>query len=325
MKVGFAVSGERIAYAETAQVLVYVAPDEGERRDLTGPLGIDLYDLESALDPDEVPRLELTADYLSIIWKRPQRATIADTLRFEVSTLGLFLRRDRLVVVLSEEPIPFGRKELQGSESLPDLVLRLLLHTVRHYMGHLKAIRQVTSSLEAKISSSMENRYLLQMFTFTESLTYYLDAIEGNGSVLQRLRNIADRLQLTPSVIAALDDLLLENGQCARQCQIHSSVLSGLMDARGTVVNNNMNVLLKNLTLINIIFLPLNLIAGIGGMSEYSMMTRGVDWRLAYALFSLGMILLGWVTWVLMVRATGHTPTRRGIRRWPWRRVTRLS
>jgi magnesium transporter len=97
------------------------------------------------------------------------------------------------------------------------------------------------------------------------------------------------------------------------------------MDARGTIVNNNMNVLLKNLTLINIIFLPLNLIAGIGGMSDYSVMTRGVDWRLAYALLSLGMILLGWVTWVLVVRATGHQPTRRGIRRRPWQRVTRLS
>jgi hypothetical protein len=37
-------------------VLVYVAPDAAEQRDLTGPLGIDPYDLESALDPDEVPR-----------------------------------------------------------------------------------------------------------------------------------------------------------------------------------------------------------------------------------------------------------------------------
>ncbi len=31
------------------------------------------------------------------------------------------------------------------------------------------------------------------------------------------------------------------------------------MDARGNLVNNNMNTLLKNLTLINVVFLPLNL------------------------------------------------------------------
>jgi magnesium transporter len=323
MKLGFAVSGEPIADGHTAPVLVYVAPQEAERQELTETMGIDRYDLDSAVDPDVIPRLELTANHLALLWKRPQRATLADTLRFEVSSLGVFLRPARLVVVLSEEPIPFGTKELRGAESLPDLVLRLLLNTVRQYMGHLKAIRQVTSSLEAKISSSMENRYLLQMFTFTESLTYYLNAIEGNGGVLLRFRNLAERLQLHPSQIATLDDLILENTQCARQAQIYSTVLAGLMDARGTIVNNNMNVLLKNLTLINIIFLPLNLIAGIGGMSEYSMMTSGMGWGLAYALFTVGMILVGWATWILIVRATGPRPIRR--RRRFWQRLTRIS
>ena len=82
-----------------------------------------------------------------------------------------------------------------------------------------------------------------------------------------------------------------------------TTVLSGLMDARGTIVNNNVNVLLKNLTLINIIFLPLNLIASIGGMSEFSAFTKSVGWKISYSLFSLGMVLLGWATWVLLVRA----------------------
>jgi magnesium transporter len=58
-----------------------------------------------------------------------------------------------------------------------------------------------------------------------------------------------------------------------------------------------MNVLLKNLTLINVVFLPLNLLASIGGMSEFSMMTTGIDWKLSYSLFMLAMVVLGWVTW----------------------------
>lgn len=82
-----------------------------------------------------------------------------------------------------------------------------------------------------------------------------------------------------------------------------------------------MNVLLKNLTLINIVFLPLNLIASIGGMSEWSMMTEGLDWRLSYTLFSLGMVVIGGVTWLLMKKlinrgvarsqATGGAPPSR--------------
>jgi magnesium transporter len=153
----------------------------------------------------------------------------------------------------------------------------------------------------------MENRYLLQMFALGESLVYYSDAIEGNGAVLTKLRNVASRLGMSESHIELLDDIILENKQASRQAYIYSSVLSGLMDARGTIVNNNMNVLLKNLTLINIVFLPLNLIAGIGGMSEWSVMTRSFDWRISYGLFTAGMVLIGWVTWIVMTRVIART------------------
>lgn len=113
---------------------------------------------------------------------------------------------------------------------------------------------------------------------------------------------MSGRLGFSESHIELLDDIILENKQASRQAHIYSSVLSGLMDARGTIVNNNMNVLLKNLTLINIVFLPLNLIASIGGMSEWSMMTQGMNWKVSYGLFSAGMVTLGWLTWFVMTR-----------------------
>jgi magnesium transporter len=74
------------------------------------------------------------------------------------------------------------------------------------------------------------------------------------------------------------------------------------MDARGNIINNNMNILLKNLTLINVVFLPLNLIASVGGMSEFTMMTQGIlDWRTAYFLFLIGMVILGIMTWIFLI------------------------
>jgi len=142
------------------------------------------------------------------------------------------------------------------------------------------------------------------MFTLSENLVYYLDSIEANQAVLNRLRALADKLSLSAEQMGLLDDIILENQQCARQAQIYSNVLSGLMDARGTIVNNNMNLLLKQLTMINIIFLPLNLIASIGGMSEYSAWTHRTGWPVAYGLFALGMAALAWVTWVIVVQLT---------------------
>jgi len=289
---------------EQATLLVYAAPSVQERQEVIRTLGLDPYDLESALDPDEISRVEFSADRVSLIWKRPKNASFdQQQVRFDVASIGLFLHRDRLVVIMGEDVTPFSAKEFQNAISSPvDVLLRILLHTVHHYLGHLKVIKQITVEVGSKINTSMENRYLLQMFALSESLIYYLNAIEANGAVLAKLRANAERLVLPKQDVDFLHDLMLDNLQCARQAQIYSTILSGLMDARGTIVNNNVSVLLKNLTLINIIFLPLTLIASIGGMSEFTMMTRDVDWRISYSLLALGMVLLGWATWVALVR-----------------------
>jgi magnesium transporter len=299
------------ASEEKASIIAFLSPNDDEKRDLVDVLRLDPYDVDSALDPDEVPRIEVLPERVSIILKRPKSATVDEVVRLGVSSIGLFLFPDRLVVVMGEVPIVFSSKEFQSMASPLDFLLRLVQYMIRHYVGHLKAIKQLSTSLEARISTSMENRYLLQMFSLSENLVYYLDAIEANGAAFTKLRTLADRLNFTKEQIDLLDDLLVDNHQCARQAQIYSAVLSGLMDARGTIVNNNMNVLLKNLTLINIIFLPLNLIASILGMSEFTMMTLGLSWKIAYPLFSLAMVLIGLTTWILVVRVIEKKPFSR--------------
>jgi magnesium transporter len=297
---------------ETSTICVYVNPDPAERDEIRSGFGASAHDLDSALDPDEISRIEFTDGFTSIIWKRPRSLKSSTKIQFEVASVGLYLRPDAFTVVSATDAVDFSAKPFRNVPSLADAWLAILKSSVLSFLGHLKIIKQITQELEAKISTSMENRYLFQMFALGESLTYYLNAIEANGTVLVKLRGSAPRLGLSPAHLESLDDLILDNQQCARQAQIYSSVLSGLMDARGTMVNNNMNVLLKNLTLINVIFLPLNLIAGILGMSEFTMMTEGLDWRLAYTLFAVSLLLLGWLSWVVLVRAIEWPIFKRG-------------
>jgi magnesium transporter len=307
MKEQFSIRDGGVAPAESperATIAVYVSPDASEREGILSGLGMSAHDLESALDPDEISRIEFASERVSVIWKRPRSLKSDRKLRFDVCSVGLYLGPDTCTVISTPEAVDFSAKEFHKVATLPDVWLAILRSTIHQFLEHLKAIKQVTQELEAKISTSMENRYLLQMFALGESLTYYLNAIEANGTVLVKMRTNAAKLELDPERVELLDDLILDNQQCARQAQIYSLVLSGLMDARGTMVNNNMNVLLKNLTLISVIFLPLNLIAGIGGMSEFTMMTERVGLRLAYGLLGVGMVLLGWLTWVVLVRTT---------------------
>jgi magnesium transporter len=73
-----------------------------------------------------------------------------------------------------------------------------------------------------------------------------------------------------------------------------------LMDAVVGFVNINQNKVIKQLTIISIIFMPLNFLAGVGGMSEFSMMTQGIPWPVSYGIFTIGMVLVGWITFVCL-------------------------
>ena len=71
-----------------------------------------------------------------------------------------------------------------------------------------------------------------------------------------------------------------------------------LMDATDSSININQNKDIKRLTIISVVFMPLNLLAGIGGMSEYSVMTESIPRSVSYPAFVLGMMLVGWLTFV---------------------------
>jgi magnesium transporter len=308
----FEIAGHRLVESppEKGRILVASAPDDGERALIQEQFYLDDYDLASTLDADEIPRLELSGKRLFLIWKVPDSAVVSEAVELGVSVTGLALIEDRLTFVRAAGGVSFTEREFRNIEDNRDAMLAFFLRTIRHFVSHLRIIKQVSGELEKKITVSMENKHLLQMFFLSESLVYYMDAIEGNAAALKKLRSIGTQMEFIPRHLEMLDDIILENAQAARQASIYSSVISGLMDARGTIVNNNMNVLLKNLTLINIVFLPLNLIASIGGMSEWSMMTHGMNWKLSYFLFFLGMGVFGWATWVFMKKVIDRGAAR---------------
>jgi magnesium transporter len=84
----------------------------------------------------------------------------------------------------------------------------------------------------------------------------------------------------------------------------HTTFLFGkinfLMDATVGFININQNQRVNKLTTISVVFMPINILAGIGGMSEFSMMTTGVPWPVAYAGFAIGSGLIGWTTYLAL-------------------------
>ncbi|MDO9541357.1 MAG: magnesium transporter CorA family protein [Kiritimatiellia bacterium] len=253
--------------SSAARIHVYINPDDEEKKHLLAVFNLDEHTLNSTLDPDEISRLEFEPDHVAMIFKRPKNYSSKDHFLFKVASVGVFLFKEHLIVIMTDDIQIFSGKLFARVTSLLDVVLRLIGRTITHFMEHLKVINMITDSLEQKINTSMENKYLLNLFTLEKSLVYYLSAINSNSALIGKLKTNSIKLAMTQDNSELLDDIIVESEQCIKQAEIYSNILASLMDARASIVSNNINVLMKTLNIITISIMVPTLVVSIFSMN----------------------------------------------------------
>jgi len=250
-----------------AQIVVYNSPMIDDESDLLELHNIDYHTLQSSLDPDELSRLEFESDHAVIIFKRPMSFCADDNFLLKLTSTGIFIYEDYLVVVMPDDAPLFEGRSAFRIRSIQDVVLRLLYQSVHHFEDHLKAINMLSDSLERRINTSMENRYLLNMFALEKSLVYILNSISSNRALFDKMKSSAEKLGFNHDQTAILEDMTIENQQCLHRSEIFAQVIAGLMDARASIVSNNLNILIKKFTIWTIAIMLANLVIGIFSMN----------------------------------------------------------
>jgi len=236
-------------------IKIYNNPDETEKKFLVEEYKLDEHTLNSSFDADELARIEFEPDHLAMIFKIPKNYSAKEPLLFRVNSLGAFLFKDKLVVITNDEIPLFSGKHFNKVYSLNDITLKLIFTSIMHFIEHLKVINMLSDEIERKISTAMENRYLLNQFTLGKSLVFFQNAINSNGALLEKIKLNGAKLNLTTDEIELLDDILIENNQCYKQAEIYSNILASLMDAKASIISNNLNVLMKTLNIITIMIM----------------------------------------------------------------------
>lgn len=285
---------------------VYVLPSDEERAYLINDLGIDEHTLLSSIDPDETPRMEIDPPYVALILKYPKNYSADDNFLFRVKSLGIFMFKDRVIIVVDDNVPLFQGKIAANVNTVQDVVLKTLLQTIRHFESHLRVINMCSDEIENELNESKENKSLLDMFTLEKGLVYYVNALNGNLRVIDRMRASASKFGLTEENMELLEDIQIENRQFLDQAQVYSQVLSGLMDARASIINNNLNVMMKNMNAIVIAVAIPTFFTGVFGMSEFTTLIAGRFWYLGYPLFVLLMIVLGLFSFWLIKKFERH-------------------
>jgi len=284
---------------QESPIQVYINPDKDEKNFLINTLQIDEHTLASALDPDELSRLEFEASHAAIIIKSPKRYTSEDNFLFKVYSLGLFLFTDKLIIVLSEDGMLLEGRPFQKLRSNLDVFLKVIFRSMQHFEGHLNIIHKISNELEVEINHALTNKDLINMFNLEKSLVYYLKAISSNNKVIERIKINSAKLGLSQEDTEFIEDITIETAQCFEEANTYLQVISNLMDAWASMVSNNINIRMKTLTILSICIMMPTLIVSIFSMNVALPLpqqgTMTPFWFIAsLAGLSVGVIVILW-------------------------------
>ncbi len=283
-----------------AQITMLVSPNQEEINALMKENQLDEHTIASAFDTEELARLEYEDDYTAIIFKKPKSYNAEDQFLFRITSFGIFIFTNK-VVILSDTDLPLlDEKRFSRITSLNMFVLKLLNYSAYHFGEHLRIISRVNDELEAKLVSSMENKYLLYMFGLCKSLVYYLDAISSNQTVLRKLQS-GRNLMFTEAEKDLLDDIYIETSQGLKQTENLSNILSSMMDARASIVSNNLNSLMKRLTILTIGIMVPTFVVSFFSMNIQYPFGIGVEFGNPYAFWLVVfLVILGTVGFLFL-------------------------
>jgi magnesium transporter len=132
------------------------------------------------------------------------------------------------------------------------MVLKVFEKVIMDYMDVLKAINHKRNQLEQKLYDSNRNEELLHIMRIQKSLVYFVTALRSNELLLMKMER-TNFLNCDENEQEFLQDLVVEFSQGLEMANTYTNILSSTMDAFASIINNNMNIVIKRLTSITIL------------------------------------------------------------------------
>ncbi|HIX66249.1 MAG TPA: magnesium transporter CorA family protein [Candidatus Anaerotruncus excrementipullorum] len=251
-----------------------ISPTEAEVAYLSNDLGVEADFVRAALDEEESSRIESDEGQTLVIVDYPSAEELEDENRSVLYTtlpMGIIITKDYVLTVCLDDNLTIndmaeGRvKGLQTSMKTRFLLLALLRIAAR-FLIYLKQIDRISSNTEHRLHQSMRNKELIQLLGLEKSLVYFSTSLKANEITLEKILR-GRIIKLYEEDEDLLEDVLIEVKQAIEMCNIYSGILSGMMDAFASVISNNLNIVMKTLTIITIVMAIPNIVFSFYGMN----------------------------------------------------------
>ena len=251
-----------------------ISPTEAEVAYLSNDLGVEADFVRAALDEEESSRIESDEGQTLVIVDYPSAEELEDENRSVLYTtlpMGIIITKDYVLTVCLDDNLTIndmaeGRvKGLQTSMKTRFLLLALLRIAAR-FLIYLKQIDRISSNTEHRLHQSMRNKELIQLLGLEKSLVYFSTSLKADEITLEKILR-GRIIKLYEEDEDLLEDVLIEVKQAIEMCNIYSGILSGMMDAFASVISNNLNIVMKTLTIITIVMAIPNIVFSFYGMN----------------------------------------------------------
>ena len=262
-----------IEHAENGAWVNILPPlKQQEFSNLADELDIPLDYLTDSLDIDERARFEEYDNVKLIVIKTPteNNSFNESDAYYITSPICIILTHNQIVTVNSFENGAIKKFLNTFQNRSPDkknmMVLKIFEKITQTYLEYLTEINQRRNLMEQKLYASNRNEELLELMKIQKSMVYFITALRSNEMLLLKLIR-TNFLGLTDEEKEFLDDLAVDMSQALEMANIYTNILSSTLDAFASIINNNMNNVLKRLTSITIILSLPALVTGIYGMN----------------------------------------------------------
>ena len=257
-----------------------VAPSEEERAWLENEVGVLPEFVRSALDEEETSRVDYDEDarQIFVIVDYPvvdEDGTVRASLPLQYDTMPLtmvFLPEKSLFVTISTREnevvadLRDGRVRGVDTRYRTRFLLQTLLHISQLYLVYLRRIDRISSHTEARLHASVRNEELIQMLNLEKSLVYFSTSLKADEVTLNKIAQ-GRIIPLYEDDQDLLEDVLVEVHQAIEMANIYAGTLSGTMDAFASIISNNLNIVMKVLSVITIVMAIPNIVFGFYGMN----------------------------------------------------------
>lgn len=249
-----------------------INPTEAEMAEILANFNIDADNLKAALDEEERSRIEVEDDYTMMIINIPAVEDRGEKDQwYDTIPLSFIMMKDMIITVcLEETPVldafMNGRVRDFDTHMRTRFILQLLYKNSLLFLQYLHEIDKKSDVLEDKLQGSTQNRELAALLKLEKSLVYFTTALSSNELVLEKLLK-NENIKKYEDDMDLLEDVIVENKQAIEMTNIYSGILSGMMDAFASVISNNLNMVMKFLTVLTTVMAIPTMIFSAYGMN----------------------------------------------------------